>query len=231
MAEAPSAASRTIIIKTQTTKRNTIRENEERWVMSIQNSFTASPWSIVMKFQQSENRTDRDNGTTRTNSLEIDVDGAASNSDDAIEAVVGAADRLGRARVATNANSADRRAGGTNENSEVLDNNTEKAKQKADSTIVSVSESLAALHGAGVALVAGVGGWSAAARASNHRRGASGRRVRCQTALHALRISLRHRLPGNSGHGGRKECESSSSGELHCESGEMHEARAATTTG
>jgi len=68
--------------------------------------------------------------TTRVSilSLEVDVDGSASKSNNAVEGVVGAAYGLGRARVASNSDDAKGRASNTDKTSDRADSYAEETQ-------------------------------------------------------------------------------------------------------
>ena len=80
--------------------------------------------------------------------LGVDVDGGASNGNDAVEAVVLAADSLGRARVAWEGNNADWAAGYADVDVQVLEDDPQQAEERGHGRVVSLLDVVAALNGA-----------------------------------------------------------------------------------
>lgn len=91
-------------------------------------------------------------------SLEVDVDGGATNGDKAIERVIGAANGLRRARVAGQPNDRDGAAGKPDKSSNGLNDDAEQPEEGGHGRGVGRLEAVAALDGAGVALARRDGG-------------------------------------------------------------------------
>lgn len=98
---------------------------------------------------------------SQPHNLEVNVNRRASNSNDTIEVVVLAADRLGSARVATNTNNAKRRAGEADKDSEIAQNHSKETEEETDCARASRLDAIAALQATGIALTSrgSGGGW------------------------------------------------------------------------
>lgn len=85
--------------------------------------------------------------------LKVEVDGATSKRDNAVEAVVGAAYGLSGARVSTGTDNAERGAGNSDKACDTADSNAKETKETCNTGAGGLLDGVTALQAAGVTLV------------------------------------------------------------------------------
>jgi len=86
---------------------------------------------------------------------EVEVDRGASEGNNAVEVVVGAANRLRRARVSRDTDGGDGAAIHANEASDILDDNSQGVEERGNRGVGGGLDAIAAVKSAGIALIGG----------------------------------------------------------------------------